>query len=181
MEPECAAWREKAVHRIEELKPAAVILSNSAGYVHSEGVTEGSTDELSAGTWGDGMRSMLSSIAATHSVPIILSDVPRPGFNVPVCLSRARQHARPDSACAVQRSQAVNSDLRSAESVAASSVPTTRVVDLADKFCDGNVCPNILSGTVLYRDTNHITTAAAKMLEPALDEKLSAIVPTAHQ
>lgn len=177
IEPECASWREEAIRRIQKLKPAAVIISSSAGYLKTPDTFPDSGSTLTTEDWRNGMQSTLASIAEVPSVPIILSDVPRPGFDVPQCLSRARQHGWPDSSCSVPKNKAVASGVRIAESLAAGSVPVARVVDLTDKFCNDTVCSTILSGTVLYRDNNHITTNAAKLFEPDLDQKLAAIIP----
>lgn len=177
IEPECAAWREEAIRRVQKLKPAAVIISNSADYLEIRGPFSDSGSTLTAEDWHNGMQSVLASIAEIPSTPILLSDVPRPGFDVPQCLSRARQHGWPDSSCSVPKSKAVDAEVRTAESLAANSVPAARMVDLTDKFCNDAVCSTILSGTVLYRDSNHITTNAARLFEPVLDQRLAAIIP----
>lgn len=177
VEPECAAWREEAFQRLQALKPVAVVLSNSAGYLQASSLPRSSGLVLTPEDWRDGLHLMLSNIAAIHSVPIVLSDVPRADTNVPYCLSRARQQGRPDADCDTLRSKAVSTEAKSAELQATNSVPSAHLIDLADRFCGAAACPAILSGTVMYRDTNHITTGAAKMMEPALDEKLTAILP----
>lgn len=177
IETECTSWREKAIRRIQEIKPAAVLVSNSAGYLETVGGAANPGSILTPGDWRNGMQSTLMTIAAIPSIPIVISDVPRPGFDVPQCLSRVRRHGLPDSSCSVPMRTAVESAVRAAESLAASSVPAAHVIDLTDEFCNGGTCSTTLSGVVLYRDSNHITNAAAKLIEPILDQKLSAILP----
>ena len=76
----------------------------------------------------------------------------------------------------MNESKALDPAIFEAERVAARGLPNVHFVDLTDQFCDGNICPAIQKGMVIYRDSNHITGRFADTLKPALETQLTSIV-----
>ena len=57
-----------------------------------------------------------------------------------------------------------------------------RLIDLDGALCPGGVCTAVVNGTVMYRDTHHLTQTYITSLEPFFMRKLLATraVRTAH-
>jgi peptidoglycan/LPS O-acetylase OafA/YrhL len=164
---ECSGWREAALARITQLHPAAVLIGDSVGYVEGQERDAEHDRLLSASQWREGMRSMLQYLDSFGLETVVLADVPRAGFNVPTCLSRAVAHDRPTQECMLQRNLSLDDNVRAAEANAASHFSTVRIVDFTDELCSGSVCPPVIGGQVVYRDNNHLTASFARTLAPA--------------
>jgi peptidoglycan/LPS O-acetylase OafA/YrhL len=163
---ECSDWREAALTRIAQLRPSAVLIGNSVGYVEGQERDAAHDRLLSAAQWHEGMRSLLQYLDSLGLETIVLADVPRAGFNVPICLSRALAHGRPTQECILQRNLSLDGDVREAEANAASPFGNVRIVDFSDELCSGSVCPPVIGGQVVYRDNNHLTASFARTLAP---------------
>lgn len=159
---ECSVWREEVLRRITHLHPTAVLVADSAGYVEGQHRDAKHDRLLSASQWREGMRSTLQYLDSLGLKIIVLADVPRAGFNVPTCLSRALAHGRPTQDCMLQRNLSLDSNVREAEANAASRLGSVRIVDFSDELCSGSVCPAVIGGQVVYRDTNHLTATFAR-------------------
>jgi peptidoglycan/LPS O-acetylase OafA/YrhL len=165
---ECSSWREAALARIAQLHPSAVFISESAGYVAGYGRDIEHGHLLTSEQWSNGIRSTLQYLNSHGLRTIVLSDVPRAGFNVPFCLSRAAVHRWAAPSCLLQRVTSLNGDVRQAETSAADGLRNVRVLDLSDDFCSSSVCPPVIGGQVVYRDNNHLTATFARTLAPEL-------------
>ena len=107
-------------------------------------------------------------------VPIVyIRDTPHPAEDVPTCISGAFDDW---SKCAFPSD--INKDLLIEKAVTGGEKDVT-VVDLTPYFCDGDTCPAVRNGYLLYRDESHITGTAALALRPVLEEQLvqAGIIP----
>ncbi len=177
VETECWVWREKAMARIKQLRPMAVVISSSVGYVKGPGRDDGYAT-LTYKQWMAGTRHTLVQLNTEGIPTILVRDTPRPGFNVPMCLSRAASHTgRLLSACRIDGRTALAATVWEAEQIAARGLSNVKTVDLSDQFCDGNSCDPVRDGLVVYRDTNHISASFAAHLAPILSERLGFSLP----
>lgn len=171
IETECSAWRQKALARIKELHPIAVVIASSIGYVKGPGREDGYAT-LTNNQWMDGTRSILSQLNDDQIPAILVRDTPRPGFNVPICLSRVASHGKnPAGACRIDQRLALGVPTWNAEQRAAAGLPTVKTLDLTDQFCAGNSCSPMRDGIVVYRDTNHITASFSTHLATIFGER----------
>jgi hypothetical protein len=162
---DCNAWREKAIAGLVAARPSLIILT---GYHYLAPDGAGDSDEL----WRKGLTSTMTALGDLASRVLILGDTPTQNPDVPQCLA---EHLRNVPACVTPRSYAVRGPrLRVEQDVAAQFGAAT--ADTSDWLCTPNACPVILGNTLLYRDRNHITTAAATLLAPLLDATISPLL-----
>jgi hypothetical protein len=170
----CASWRQAALRRIEALHPTAVVLANSLGPVKRPGA--GASSRLSYSQWEEGNRQTLGTLDSAGVRTILLRDSPRPGFDVPVCLSRAAYRDLPLDGCHLSRDVAVDSGSFAAEQRAARGLSHVSLVDFTDLICDATDCPVLRDGMVVYSDDNHLTATYARSLAPAMTSRLASIM-----
>ena len=90
---ECSSWRESALQRIVQLRPSLVILSETDGFVASPAhPTRPERPLVPAEEWEEGLRSTVSYLDSHGVRTLVIADIPRAGFDVPICLSRAAAH-----------------------------------------------------------------------------------------
>ena len=161
--PECDAWREHALRRIErEERPALVLATGSAHHQVLDGARRlgtGAGVRALADGWGPVLRRLR---AAAGSV-VVTVDPPRVTFDVPDCVS---EHPRALSRCAFDRGPAVAR--AQAVAGAARAVPGVRVLDPADLLCLADVCPSVIGDVLVYRNSGHLTASFAATLGPWL-------------
>jgi hypothetical protein len=104
---------------------------------------------------------------------VVMLPVPRPGFDVPMCLARARWRPWLGSDCRFVRQEAATSHL---ERQAAEGEPHVRLVDLGDAICSVPLCQTVAGGNVVYRDDNHLTPRFAATLAPAMKNALQRVL-----
>lgn len=171
---ECEAWRQSALARIAELQPELVIISESDGPV-ADSTRQARSYALSPAAWKQGLRATMSYLDSQSIHAIFIADVPRPGFDVPTCLSRATAHEGAPDACNVARALALNEDARTAEQAALNGLKQARLLDFADTLCPKQVCPTMVAGQVVYRDSDHLTSSFAHSLTPLLEHEIEAM------
>ena len=117
--------------------------------------------------WAEGARATVAGLNAAGIPVLVMLDVPRFERRVPECTIRR-------SDCDADRSdvEAFRSPAADAEISAVSSLPLAAAWDPFDVLCDEARCRATDGGVVLYRDTDHLSEAGAKFLEPALTLEL---------
>jgi peptidoglycan/LPS O-acetylase OafA/YrhL len=99
---------------------------------------------------------------------IILGPTPYLPKPVPECISQKKM---PECFEAREAFDAAAFHVKRALTQLAYSTPNVKYVDLADFFCDEEICPAIKDGYGLYWDSNHVsTTAATKFAEQHLSD-----------
>jgi peptidoglycan/LPS O-acetylase OafA/YrhL len=174
---ECWSWREAALQRIVQLHPTVVVLSEKDGLVanHAHPARSGS-HVVSAAEWEEGLRSTITYLDSHGVRTLVIADVPREGFDVPICLSRAAAHRWATQDCVLTREAALNEDARQAESAALRGLKSARLVDFADKLCTDSICQSVIDGQVVFRDSNHLTSTYARKLAPFLESEIEHVV-----
>jgi hypothetical protein len=166
---ECTAWRADALGRIARDRPALVVIASSEIYLHDP------RQRIDAAAWRVGMTKTLAQIRRAGAGAVVLHDTPRPGFDVPVCLSRAAWRKSGDP-CDFAREQQ-NPEILKAERAAVGMTDRVLLVDLSNVICAGPRCPATVDGWVAYRDGNHLTTAMSRGMAPALSARVNAAFP----
>ncbi|MEV5051576.1 SGNH hydrolase domain-containing protein [Arthrobacter sp. LAR12-1-1.1] len=106
------------------------------------------------------------------SVPFaVLMDTPRPGINVPECVSTNPQSL---TKCAVDREKAMANG-SAVQREAAGAMGKVEEVDMTDSICPGTRCAPIVGKVLVYRDSNHLTATYSTTLGPALGARLAEI------
>ncbi|GLY27957.1 acyltransferase family protein [Kineosporia sp. NBRC 101731] len=161
---ECIQWRKNTIARINQMKPALVVMSaNADGGEALNG--DGSQDER----WVDGWRRNAEAIQASGAKVVYLDDSAWPKVNVPECLSTKPTQI---SECAASERQATTApDRRKLLREMFEDIGGT-VVDPMPWFCARKGCPTVVGDMLVYQDDSHVTQVYAKFLAPILGEKL---------
>src|SRR5262249_9132743 len=83
---ECTDWRRAMLRRIVAMRPDAVILSSWDHYIPPSG--EGSPWQVTPEMWKAGLQRTYRMLGAARINTVVIRGTPRPGFDVPSCLSR---------------------------------------------------------------------------------------------
>ncbi|MDX1541032.1 MAG: acyltransferase family protein [Geminicoccaceae bacterium] len=170
---ECAAWRERALARIAELRPEITIVANSnREWAKDDGLGDLRDESL----WLRATRRLLGELAGHTRATVFLRDTRDLPFDAPTCLSRADwQDQSPPEACAVEPNAGRAKTLFERES-AVISAEGAHLIDMRDAICPVEPCPVERNGRVLYRDSHHLTASFAADLAGSLHQQLAPIV-----
>jgi peptidoglycan/LPS O-acetylase OafA/YrhL len=161
---ECDLWREEALTRMAQLHPALVVMSSLHRGVAPIGVA-GDPDQAWAAAWLATVR----RVRAFGAAPVIVEDNPFPRTNVLNCLSA---HPQAIQACNLKPASAIDRG-RQRAIAAMADTNGVQLIDTTPWFCSAAVCPAIIGGTLVYRDTNHITATYSKFLGGVLGKELT--------
>ncbi|WP_019973278.1 acyltransferase family protein [Mycobacterium sp. 141] len=153
---ECKQWRAAVLARVQQERPALVVVDMVRRYGADFGFT--SYDQV----WLDALTRLVSQLRGTGAKVLVLGPVPDPHGTVPTCLSA---HINDVTTCTPQRSIAMN-DTGIAAETAAVQAGGGQYANLAEFFCTADRCPVIIGNTMVFRDDNHITTEYAQLLSP---------------
>ena len=106
---------------------------------------------------------------------LVLRDSPRPGFDVPLCLSRAAGqawHLGPRQLCSVSPAVALDPLAFQAEEQAVRGFHRVHLIDLTAEFCDSHVCALLKGGFIVYQDSNHLAATSVDGLAPVLARQI---------
>jgi hypothetical protein len=155
---ECHDWREDALKRVIEMRPALVVLANARRRYLSD---------ISPSEWGAGTRRTLVALSEHGLRTLLLQDTPEAGFVVPTCLARAVWTSRrgDGSECAFPRQSEQDAIVYGLERVAARGLSGVSVVDLSELVCGGDdLCEPLRDGHVVYIDAEHLSASFAASL-----------------
>ena len=137
---DCFKWRENSIKRMQQIKPAAIILS---GFQHFD-VPDNFSSRQS--WWSDGQKLAYQNLRGASSKLIYISDTPHPKRDIPNCLAADGKAKCDDSE---------KSDSRiSGGFIQVNPTPW---------LCT-NKCPAVVNGIVAYRDASHISVAMSQSL-----------------
>jgi peptidoglycan/LPS O-acetylase OafA/YrhL len=165
---ECSTWRAAALARLVEVKPQLVVTSGSFGNtVVQNGKKLPKGASIAATTAG--MTKTLKQLTHAGAKVLVLRDTPRPGFDVPDCVSSAGQSL---AKCAAGRTVAMSGASTGVEEAAVNLVKDTGYVDLDASVCPSDPCAPIIGNVLVYRDTDHMTATYAATLRPILTKAI---------
>jgi peptidoglycan/LPS O-acetylase OafA/YrhL len=171
--PSCEPWRQHGIERIAREGADLVVLSNTRTY-RPEGASAATpTDEL-VGYVIEGYRGMIGRLqeGAPGTRIAVLGHTPRPGYDVPVCLS---QHLDDIGSCAADPNEALDPPLWAAEREAIPRTGAT-LVQPATWMCTSEACPAVVGDLLVYWDKHHLTVPFTSWLEPLLEDALLPLV-----
>jgi peptidoglycan/LPS O-acetylase OafA/YrhL len=141
---DCFKWRENSIKRMQEMKPAAIILS---GFEHFD-VPDNFSSRQS--WWLDGQRLAYQNLQGASSKLIYISDTPHPKQDIPNCLAT--------------NGGAICDDSEKSNSPVFGGFIE---VNPTPWLCT-NKCPAVVDGIVAYRDASHISVATSRSLSREL-------------
>lgn len=168
---ECEQWRDAALERIVEERPDLVIVTSSLSY------------DVGRAAWHEGTDALFSALEEREIAVLHMRDNPRPGFDVPACLSRAAWRGDwgaslnlPAADCRFERPEGPHLDLFAAERTAIAERAGVHGIDLYARICPDAVCPVLAGATPIYRDSNHLTEDYVDMIAGPLEERVEEIL-----
>ena len=163
--PGCRPWREKALERLAAENVRVVLLTNSNRL----------TDPATSQPFADsivkaGYANLMPILQGMGIAPIVITDTPYPGTDVPICLSKAIKKV---GSCALPRDKGIRAS-RQQTSIEVAVENNAQYLDVSNWVCSLDICPVITGNILMYRDSHHLTTAYVQFLTPLID---AAIVP----
>ena len=181
-ESACYGFDSKSLRSLLRHPPSIVVIANRddltmglsrIGFRGPLGVTYDSS--VKADLWAQGLGQTLMSlnhagvrVVLVRPVPL-MRVAPSDCAVIRVLTTTCRNSIRRADANAALQAAV------SAESKAASGAPMTSVVNLERGLCGVTRCSTIRSGTILYRDADHLSAAGARTLTPAFYRAFAAL------
>jgi len=172
----CTRWRTSVVKRIAALPHVdQLIVSHFSAYAPALLSPDGSTvpSEQATSVWNAGWRRTIAAVQPVVDQVVVLGDTPSPGRDVPACLA---EHGFRTAACSFSRAAAVRPAklLGDAERAASAGQPHIRFLDVAPWICATDPCrPVTPDGTVVFRDSAHLTASRSRELSHRLADALA--------
>ncbi|MEY4224254.1 MAG: hypothetical protein RIS33_1188 [Actinomycetota bacterium] len=155
--PACRPWRENVFALMAEQDVDVVFVAASNRLLDPD-----TKQPFADSVWSTGYDALIARLASIGVVPVLITDTPYPGQDVPVCLSKA---VRDVSSCVASREKAVRASRQ--QTVIDSAVRNgVQYLDVINWLCTETACPVIVGNLLVYRDSNHVTTAYAEWLKP---------------
>lgn len=166
----CASWNQKVLKRIATYKPDLIVISQSIGSLSHlvKGSAARSRDALVSA-----MLRAWKKAAGNTAVIAAIKDTPRPGRNVPDCLSTPGATIE---SCAQSRERALGH--WDPLEVVASRMRKARLINLDDAICGKVTCEPVVGNILVWRDSHHMTASFARTLTPALSDQLVPLLKT---
>ncbi|WP_404548502.1 acyltransferase family protein [Dyella jejuensis] len=160
---ECANWRKAVLQDMAQLKPDMVLMSSS------------STATFTQKEWEKGSASVLRPISEAAAHVYVLRSTPHLPFDGPDCL--AGYAGRPSWLLGKRTCNASAADdhadlVYASIQQAARQFGNVETLDLDDRVCPNDKCHAELDGTIVFRDSQHMTATFAASLAPALAARL---------
>ena len=170
---ECTQWRRMMLRRIVSLHPATVILSSWDHYMPPDG--NGSQWHVTPASWRDGLRRTYGLLSSAGINTVVIRGTPRPGFDVPACLSRAASSAPfKMKRCEYDRAESLHPVAIAAQNDAARGLDHIAFVDVNDRLCSSAQCEVVRRGNIVFRDDGHLTATFSLAEAPALASRIDA-------
>jgi hypothetical protein len=168
----CKVWRARAIAKIVELAPFAVLMASYNGATVTGDTPLMPVDEVRSGT-----RTILRTLTTAGIVVVVLRDTPIPPFNVPACIARSvGKSEAPANSCDFDAGRALNASAFEAERAAAEGLTNVHYLDVDDLICPRASCPAVQNGRIVYRDESHLAGSYAESLASELASRLSQIL-----
>jgi hypothetical protein len=160
----CRAWYKWAVAQVRAIHPSLLILAT-----HYSDVSD--SPDLSAQNLTN-LGNFYSSVHSSTQELVVLGDAPgQSGGNEPIdCLQRS--HATMMSCSSTETQTQLSTDA----SVSSEAADFGAFLDTTPWFCDNLSCPMVVGHTVVYTDTNHMTTTYAQQLAPLFEVTLHRLI-----
>ncbi|GAA3330523.1 acyltransferase [Curtobacterium flaccumfaciens pv. beticola] len=170
----CTEWKHQAIAYVQEHRSelAGVLVTHSSSLRQ----VEPPAGESQADATVQGMVDAWQQAAGDRLPVIAIRDNPVAREDVILCVSR--MSGATDDSCDRPRADALTPTDHSAEAVAAFRAAGGRatLVDFTDLYCTEDVCPPVIGGVLVYRDSSHVTRTWAATLVPYLARAVESTV-----
>lgn len=161
---ECTVWRKHALQRIASLHPDIVIL----GSIQSS--------PFDQSQWIEGTVRVLQAIDKAAGHIYLLRGTPHLGFDGPNCLASQRwlPWLHPErKQCRASISSERDNDVYRWLTQASRRFDNVMTVDMNAVICPAGECEAERSGTIVFRDSQHLTASFVASLSRQLDRQLT--------
>jgi peptidoglycan/LPS O-acetylase OafA/YrhL len=162
--PGCRPWREKVIERFIAENVRVVLMTNS-NRLTDPATNQPFTDVIVKA----GYATLLPILQNMGIKPIVITDTPYPGTDVPICLSKAIKNV---GSCAVSRDKGIRAN-RQQTSIDVAVENGAQYLDISNWVCSLDTCPVITGNILMYRDSHHLTTTYVQFLTPLIEEAIS--------
>ena len=165
--PGCRPWRERVLERFVAENVRVVFMTNSNRL----------TDPATGQPFADsivkaGFATLIPQLQSMNINPIVITDTPYPGTDVPICLSKAIKNV---GSCAVSRDKGIRAN-RQQTSIDVAVENNAQYLDVSNWLCSLDTCPVITGNILMYRDSHHLTTTYVQFLTPLIEAAVSPYV-----
>jgi len=162
----CERWRQRAIAKIQEMRPDTVVMASSSLYRQDDSVRLVDISE-----WEKGSRDTFLAISG-HGIALrFIRDTPNADYDVPQCLAQLAWNGH--AICPpLNRAKALNSEVFQAQLRAAAGIANIGIIDMSDTICGKDSCETEQGDIVKYRDGDHMTSSYVESLSNALQAQL---------
>ncbi|WP_104104467.1 acyltransferase family protein [Arthrobacter sp. 08Y14] len=162
----CLNWGKNVSESILNQPPTALIVATSKYKVAGIESSEANNNALV-----QGMRDAWKPFIEEGVQVISIRDTPRPGVLVPDCVA---QNENDLAACAMKKEEILSSLVPELEAV--EGLDRAHAVDLTEAICPNELCPAVIGGIQIYRDSNHITATYARTMHAQIGTALDRVL-----
>lgn len=165
----CLTWRDRAIARLRQLRPAIILMSGSRGFVVANRSGRILSGKVRTDTWTRGMALTLGRLVPAARRVIVLADTPNSRIASPAsCLASNPRHSL---RCATSVSRAISYTWLNVESRVART-GKAGFINPELWVCPTNPCPEVVWGRLVHRNRGHLTVTfprtQSKRLERAI-------------
>jgi peptidoglycan/LPS O-acetylase OafA/YrhL len=161
---ECEAFHRSAIVRITALKPALVVIGSSFNYRPAfPGPDEGRQ-------WKTAWDRTFGELTATGSRVAAIADTPYMSQSVPECLGKPENQKHAIN-CRRSLHSALRGPVQRQVFLSYATSGPAKIIDPITWFCT-DACPAVVGNTLVYRDSNHMTTSYSTAIAPLLSAAL---------
>ena len=165
--PGCRPWREKVLERFVAENVRVVFMTNS-NRLTNPATGQPFVDSIVKA----GSATLMAQLQSMGISPIVITDTPYPGTDVPICLSKAIKNV---GSCAFSRDKGIRAN-RQQTSIDVAVENNAQYLDVSHWVCSLDTCPVITGNILMYRDSHHLTTTYVQFLTPLIDAAISPYV-----
>lgn len=168
---ECETWRDRAIARIKELRPALLVMASASYY------------DVDPAVRAEALARFSFRLRPNVETLVVVRDTPRPGFNVPSCLARAEWRGADGRATCTYGRESERvwyEGQMQAERTVLARHRGSYYVDLSRSLCSSERCEVVRGPLVLFSDAHHLTASFAATLAEPLQEALQDALGSSH-
>lgn len=156
--PECDAWRQAVIDRLNANPPDVVVLANYAREIDAAHGSEDFDDY-----WADGLRTTIAALPNSSRV-IVVGETATMGITPSLCLS---DHLDDAEYCGRPPAAAIDQGAVDVEREVAADTGSLWL-DMNPYLCSSQWCPPIIDDRLVYRDAHHLTASFTASLDDVL-------------
>ena len=156
---ECRAWSAAVISRLRAMpRTWLVIDARTSTYLPQILAPDGDAVTLAtaARLWGANFAASVAELQRVASHVVVLRDTPRAPQNIPACISWDPARS---AGCNFPQTRDGHWDDAEYAAERAAGVALSAYANPVPAVCGGRTCPAVISGQIVYRDDNHLTSA----------------------